>query len=130
MVWLIAIFAAAVGLAMLLFVSESARRRREVEATFRAIVVKNTEGAMVFKGADAVVHGQHSLFVGGEMEALDGRLRALYLCKNPDGAGFEVVVEGASAIGPAITQVKRLDEAAFQYRLTRFPYRRGSRKGD
>jgi hypothetical protein len=124
MMWILAIFVAGAGLFVILCRSESARRRREVEATFRAIVVENADGVMDFKGADATVHGRHSTFVGGDMDAPDGRLRTQYLCKDPGGCGFEVVVEGASGIGRATAQVKPLSEAEFQYLLSRYPCRR------
>lgn len=124
MMWILGIFVASAGLIAILYRSDRARRRREVVATFRAIVVENADGVIRFKGADAIVHGRHSTFIGGDMEAADGRLRTKYLCKDPGGCGFEVVVEGASAIGRATAQVKPLSEAEFQYLLSRYPYRK------
>jgi hypothetical protein len=88
-------------------------------------VVVDANDVVEFKGSDAVVHRRHSVFIGGELEASDGRVRTKYLCKDSVDVGFEVVVEGSSGICPTTTHVKRLNEAEFQYLLSRFPYRKG-----
>lgn len=129
MIWFLVSLMAGTCLVAILYRSDRARRRRELETTFRAMVVENEDGVIGFKGADALVHGRHSTFTGGDMDAPDGRLRTKYLCKDPGGCGFEVVVEGASGIGMATTQVKPLSEAEFQHLLSHYPYRKRRRHG-